>query len=164
MPASAAFLICCSVKGTAASRNIGFVNIANAGINYSNGYINFQNASGTGANAQIVVNSIGSIVSVVLNNRGINYNSTDTIFANVANLLTYNIATITIANTGSGSDSGSAGSNGTGYSINYNSIALPNSWWGGTQMWATLTVAGGSPTNNHAGLCRVTNFQASAEL
>jgi hypothetical protein len=69
-----------------------------------------------------------------------------------------------VANTGSGSDSGSAGSNGTGYSINYNSIALPNSWWGGTQMWATLTVTGGSPPNQYAGLCRVTNFQASAEL
>jgi hypothetical protein len=91
---------------TTSSRNIGFVNIANAGINYSNGYINFESASGTGANAQIVVNSIGSIVSVVLNNRGINYNSTDTVFANVANLLTYNIATISIANTGSGYGNG----------------------------------------------------------
>jgi hypothetical protein len=91
---------------TSSSRNVGFVNIANAGIDYSNGYINFESASGTGANAQIVVNSIGSIVSVVLNDRGINYNSTDEVLANVESLLTYNIADIAIANSGSGYGNG----------------------------------------------------------
>lgn len=106
---------------TTSSRNIGFVNIANAGIDYSNGYINFQSASGAGANAYVTVNSIGSIVSVTLNNRGLNYNSTDSVFANVSNLLTYNIATMAIANTGSGYSNGFVSiSGGSGRNANAN--------------------------------------------
>lgn len=72
-----------------------------SGVNYSNGYIVITGGTGTGANANIVVNgTTGIIQRVTINNRGTGYGPHDTVIANVAHLITYNIANISIVNAG----------------------------------------------------------------
>lgn len=91
---------------TGSNRNLSTLNIVNPGIGYSNGYINFTQGSGTGANAFVRVNTRGSITSVQINDDGTGYLDSDLLFANVDHLRTYNVANIVVNNTGRGYGNG----------------------------------------------------------
>lgn len=86
--------------------NIANVIINNSGQGYSNGFINFLGGSGVSANAVVTVNSIGSIVSISLNNRGTGYAASNLVYANVEHLLTHNVNSISITNGGSSYSNG----------------------------------------------------------
>jgi hypothetical protein len=59
--------------------NIATIDITSSGNNYSNGFITFSGGSGTGANANIVVNATGSIVTVNIFDEGQDYEPSDSI-------------------------------------------------------------------------------------
>lgn len=82
------------------THNVANINLISSGRDYSNGYINIQGGSGRRANAEIRVDANGTISNVIINSRGTGYGSSDVLYANVEHLLTFNIANISIANSG----------------------------------------------------------------
>ena len=86
--------------------NVASINIINSGIGYSNGFINLSGGSGRNANASVTVNAIGAIDTIIINNRGTSYSLGDVVTANADNLLTYNVNSIAIANSGSSFSNG----------------------------------------------------------
>lgn len=67
--------------------NVARVIVHDGGLGYSNGYIQFEGGTGSGANAWITVNDLGTIIGAQMLNSGTNYKSVDNVSANVANTI-----------------------------------------------------------------------------
>jgi hypothetical protein len=91
---------------TGSTANVNTVSIVYGGSNYANGYIIFEDGSGSDANASVVVNDEGEIVSTIINDNGQTYSTTDVIYANVEHLITYNVNSITINDGSTGYSNG----------------------------------------------------------
>ena len=86
--------------------NVNTVSISNSSRGYSNGFVTFEGGSGRSANANITVNATGTIVGITIRNRGTGYAANDSVVANVASLISYNIAAVNVSSSGSGYSNG----------------------------------------------------------
>ena len=80
--------------------NVSNVAIVSSGSDYANGYIIFEGGTGFDANAIISVYSNGAIKTVDLISGGFGYTAGDNVVANVVHLISYNIASANIINSG----------------------------------------------------------------
>lgn len=86
--------------------NVNTITINDGAEGFANGFITFQGGAGRNANANVSVNATGAIVGITINNRGTGYSANDAVIANVNHLVSYNIATINIASSGTGYSNG----------------------------------------------------------
>jgi hypothetical protein len=82
------------------THNIANIDLVSSGVNYSNGYIIFEGGTGVSANANVSVDANGTISTITLINDGTGYSESDSVYANVEHLLTYNVSSISIDDSG----------------------------------------------------------------
>ena len=61
------------------------ITVSVPGAGYSNGFLTFSGGGGANANASILTNGSGNVISVTINDRGAGYNAAPVLVANIAN-------------------------------------------------------------------------------